>query len=199
MKKLNISPYACQVFELTHLDMKIIDNSGNSSSSSAANHSNRNSNFGGNTSDALNGNNVISIHSASDSNGANNDGNDSPKDGNNNHSNNSTNNNNNNSKNNCSDNSTSMSNTNSEVIWQLYCIVMELCEKENLSDIRKKHQGTYFGPKKGALYGIELIRALKSFHDIGYVHRDIKPVLFVCLFGCVRLCLFHLFSKKNEN
>ena len=57
-------------------------------------------------------------------------------------------------------------------------IVMELCEKTNLSDLRKSHSGSYFGIKEGALYGIELVRALKSFHDIGYVHRDIKPVCF---------------------
>lgn len=68
-------------------------------------------------------------------------------------------------------------------------IVMELCEKSNLSGLRKLHSGSYFGIKEGALYGIELIRALKSFHDIGYVHRDIKPVCIMCYVLSIICCM----------
>ncbi|ETO15061.1 hypothetical protein RFI_22307, partial [Reticulomyxa filosa] len=55
-------------------------------------------------------------------------------------------------------------------------IIMELCERLNLSDIRKNTRCGYFGPITGARIGIEIIRAIQSLHENGYIHRDIKPV-----------------------
>jgi len=60
-----------------------------------------------------------------------------------------------------------------------YFLVMELCQRKNVSDWRKEQNAGYFGPQMGALVGLEMLKALRFFHEKGYVHRDIKPSNFV--------------------
>lgn len=60
-----------------------------------------------------------------------------------------------------------------------YFLVMELCKDTNISDWRKKQPGQCFGPKNGAALGKEMLKALKHFHNKGWLHRDIKPSNFI--------------------
>uniref|UniRef100_A0A0K0DE73 non-specific serine/threonine protein kinase n=1 Tax=Angiostrongylus cantonensis TaxID=6313 RepID=A0A0K0DE73_ANGCA len=53
-------------------------------------------------------------------------------------------------------------------------IVMELLGK-SLSDLRKKNEGRRFDSITALRVGLMMTDSLKVLHDMGYIHRDIKP------------------------
>jgi len=57
-------------------------------------------------------------------------------------------------------------------------IVMELLG-ENLSVLRRRQPTHKFSKLTTMALGLQMLRAIKEVHDLGYIHRDIKPGNFV--------------------
>jgi len=57
-------------------------------------------------------------------------------------------------------------------------MVLELLG-ENLSVLRRKQQNHRFSLLTTMALGMQMLRAIKEVHDLGYLHRDIKPGNFV--------------------
>jgi serine/threonine protein kinase len=68
-------------------------------------------------------------------------------------------------------------------------LVMELLGQD-ISTFRKEQPNQRFGPELGTRVVLAMLHALRSFHEEGYIHQDIKPVCTspVCFCLCVRLC-----------
>ncbi len=54
-------------------------------------------------------------------------------------------------------------------------MVMELLG-ENLSELRRKQSDGKFSVGTTVRLGQQMLRAIEAIHDLGYLHRDIKPV-----------------------
>jgi tau tubulin kinase len=54
-------------------------------------------------------------------------------------------------------------------------IVMELLGK-NLAELRKSMPELKFSLSTSALLGKQMLKAIKTIHEQGYLHRDVKPV-----------------------
>uniref|UniRef100_A0A1I7XUX0 non-specific serine/threonine protein kinase n=1 Tax=Heterorhabditis bacteriophora TaxID=37862 RepID=A0A1I7XUX0_HETBA len=53
-------------------------------------------------------------------------------------------------------------------------IVMELLGK-SLSELRKKNTNKKFDPHTAIRVGMQITNSLKILHELGYIHRDVKP------------------------
>jgi serine/threonine protein kinase len=54
-------------------------------------------------------------------------------------------------------------------------MVMELLG-ENISELRRKQPGGKFSMLTTCKLGMQMLRAIEAVHELGYLHRDIKPV-----------------------
>lgn len=54
-------------------------------------------------------------------------------------------------------------------------MVMELLS-ENISELRRKQPEGKFSLPTTLRLGQQMLRAIQTVHDLGYLHRDIKPV-----------------------
>ncbi|KAJ6236084.1 hypothetical protein M0813_03538 [Anaeramoeba flamelloides] len=60
-------------------------------------------------------------------------------------------------------------------------LIMELLGK-NLSVIRRNQPERKFSIATTCRLGIEMLKAIEQMHSLGYIHRDIKPVILIYLF-----------------
>lgn len=61
---------------------------------------------------------------------------------------------------------------------RFYYIVMDF-KNANLSELMKRNVDGVLSHKSTLMATIQMIRLMKSMHEVGYIHRDIKPDNFV--------------------
>lgn len=64
-------------------------------------------------------------------------------------------------------------------------MVMELLG-ENLSELRRRQPGGFFSISTTFRIGIQMLKAIEAVHNLGYLHRDVKPSNFVLGTGSKR-------------
>ncbi|CAG5112443.1 Oidioi.mRNA.OKI2018_I69.chr2.g6659.t1.cds [Oikopleura dioica] len=61
-------------------------------------------------------------------------------------------------------------------------IIMSLLGN-NISALRKATDSGYFSTSTALRLGVQMLRAIRSLHDVGYLHRDVKPSNFALGMG----------------
>lgn len=69
---------------------------------------------------------------------------------------------------------------------------------KNLAELRRSQSRGCFSLSTTLRIGAQILKAIESIHEVGFLHRDVKPVSLCSVAHIMEICFSHLASANSD-